>query len=213
MKSAKAFGKLAVATFLLTLGTLVCSSLAWGQNSLEFPDFTATQVFTSGKADIAMKVYRAGSSVRVERSAALSTLYDPTSSKVYNLTTYPDKSHQCVAMKPEQAKMLPSPLELMQGKIVKRTTVGNEVVEGHAAKVENVVVARPDGKQIEFKVWQAEDLKGVPVKIEAHIDEVVLTAFYRDVVTGAADPSLFTAPEKCTPFEKMGQVAEMKVIK
>ena len=91
------------------------------QDSWSFPDFTATQVFQSRRADLTMKVYRSGSSVRVERSAAISTLYGPVSGKVYNLTTYPDKSHQCVSMNPAQAKMLPSPLELILGRIVKRS--------------------------------------------------------------------------------------------
>jgi hypothetical protein len=160
-----------------------------------------------------MKVYRSGDSVRVDRSGALSTLYVPSKSKVYNLTTYPDHSHQCVVMKPEQAKMLPSPLELLQGSYVKRTAAGTEVVDGHPCKIENVVVTRPDGKTIESKVWEAQDLKGIPVKIESHIGEFTLSAAYRDISTDMPNPQLFTAPEKCTPFEKMGQVVEQKIVK
>ena len=100
----------------------------------------------------------------------------PSSSKVYNFTTYPDHSHQCVAMKPDQAKMLPSPLELLQGSNLKRTAIGTEVVEGHPTKVENVIVTRPDGKTVESKVWEAEDLQGIPVRIESHIGEITLIA-------------------------------------
>ena len=160
-----------------------------------------------------MKVYRSGDSVRVERSGALSTLYVPSKSKVYNLTTYPDHSHQCVVMKPEQARMLPSPLELLQGSDVKRTAAGTEVVDGHPCKIENVLVTRPDGKTLESKVWEAQDLKGIPVKIESHLGEFTLSAVYRDISTETPDPQLFTAPEKCTPFEKMGQVVEQKILK
>jgi hypothetical protein len=207
MKS-KAFNNLAIAIILLIL-----SSITWGQEAFDFPDFSATQVFQSGKADMPMKIYRAGSSVRVERSAALATLYMPASSKVYNFTTYPDKSRQCVAMKPEQAKMLPSPLEMLQGPILKRTSLGTEVIEGHSCKVESIVVAQPDGKTIESKVWEAEDLKGIPVKIESHLEDVTLKAVYRDIVIGAPDQALFTVPEKCTPFEKTWQVAETKILK
>ena len=180
------------------------------QNSWTFPDFSATQVFPSSKADLTMKVHRSGSSVMVERGPAISTLYVTDDRKVYNLTKYPDQSHQCVSMKPEQAKMLPSPLELIQGKILKRTSGGTEVFEGHTTKIESVVVARPDGKTIESKVWEAEDLQGVPLKIESHLEDVTLRAVYRDVVLGTPDKARFTVPDRCTPFEKMWQVAEVR---
>lgn len=144
----------------------------------------------------------------------MTTLYMPASSKVYNLTVYPDGSRQCVVMRPDQAKMLPSPLELLNGTIAKRNSAGTEVVEGHASKIESVVVTRPDGRTIESKVWEAEDLQGVPVKIESQLPEgLKLTAVYRDIVLGTPEKALFTPPVKCTPFEKMGQVVEQKIIK
>ena len=200
---------------VLILGWLAFffGGLVQAQESWNFPDFSANQVFQSRRADIAMKIYRSGSSVRVERSGALSTLYVPAKSEVYNLTVYPDQSRQCVAMKPEQAKMLPSPLELIQGKILKRTAVGSDVVDGQSVKVEDVTVAQPDGKTIESKVWEAEDLKGIPVKIESYIDGITLRAVYRDIVIGAPDQALFTIPDRCTPFEKMFQVAEIRDLK
>ena len=205
MKSNELLGQVLIGLFLFASGTV-----AQGQEGWRFPDFSATQVFPSRKADIKMKVHRSGSSVRIERSGALSTLYVTAKSKVYNFTTYPDNSHQCVSMAPAQARMVPSPLELIQGKIVKRTVIGLEVVEGHPTKVESVIVARPDGKKIESKVWLAKDLRGIPVRIESHLDRITLQAVYRDVVIGEPSADLFTVPEKCTPFEKMWQVAETK---
>jgi hypothetical protein len=197
----------------LLLGWLVeFGGVVQAQESWTFPNFSSTQVFSSRKMDMAMKVYRSGSSVRVERSDAISTLYAPASSKVYNLTVYPDKSHQCVAMKPEQAKMLPSPLELILGRIVKRTPAGSEVVDGHSSKIEDVVVVEPDGKTVESRVWEADDLQGIPVKIESHLDGITLRATYRDIVIGPPDEMLFRVPDRCTPFEKMGQVAESRVL-
>jgi len=196
-----------IAMFVLASGAIV-----YGQDAWTFPDFSATQVFESRRTNMEIKIYRSGSSVRVERSAAMSTLYVPSKSKVYNLTTYPDHSHQCVVMNPDQAKMLPSPLELLQGKDLKRTPAGTEVVQGHLCNIENVVVTRPDGKTIESKVWEAQDLQGVPVKIESHLEDITLSAFYRDIALGTPDQALFTIPEKCTPIEKMGQVVEVKIL-
>jgi len=197
-----------IVLFLIASGAVAHGQVAWS-----FPDFSATQVFDSRKAAMSMKVYLSGSSLRIERSDALSTLYVTSTSAVYNLTTYPDRSHQCVVMKPEQAKMLPSPLELLQGSDVKRTLVGKENLQGHPCNVEDVVVKRPDGSTIESKVWEAQDLQGIPVRIESHIGDITLSAFYRDIVVGAPDHKLFAIPEKCTPFEKMGQVAEHKTIR
>src|SRR5438309_10774818 len=80
-----------------------CGGFIHAQDGWKFPDFSAKEVFPTNKAEIVMKVYRSGSRVRVERSGALSTLYMPMSSKVYNLTVYPDQSRQCCSMKPEHA--------------------------------------------------------------------------------------------------------------
>jgi hypothetical protein len=205
------FPKLLVPAIISLFG-LAPSSL-FAQNGWAIPDFSATQVFQSRRADLSMKVYRYGSNVRVERSGAMSTLYVTAKAKIYNLTTYPDQTHQCVSMNPGQARMLPSPLELIQGKVVKRIPGGSEMVEGHKTKIETVLVVRPDGKKIQSKVWEARDLNGIPVKIESHVGKTTLTALYRNIKIGSQDHSLFTVPERCTPFENMGQVAEMRVLK
>ena len=186
MQLSELFRKVTMAVFVLVSGTL-----AHAQDALSFPDFSATQVLESRKADVSMKVYHSGDSVRIERSGAIST----------------------VGMKPEQARMLPSPLELLQGSHLERTALGTEVVEGHPCKIENVVVKRPDGKTIESKVWEAQDLRGIPVKIESHIGELTLSAVYRDIAMGTPDQNLFTVPEECTPFENMWQAVEQKTIK
>jgi hypothetical protein len=193
--------------------TFAFVGMTYAQEGWKFPDFSATQVFQSRRGEMAMKVCRSGSSVRLERSAAISTLYATQSSTVYNLTTYPDNSHQCVSMKPEQARMLPSPLELIQGKVAKRVLLGSEVVEGHPTKIENVTVIGMDGNLIESKVWEADDLQGIPVKIESQIQGITLRAIYRDIAIGALDKVLFEVPGRCTPFEKMGQVAESSMLK
>jgi len=200
-----------LAFVMLSLGIHVSAQNA--ESSWKFSDFSATQVFHTSKYDISMKVYRSGSSVRVERTSAIATLYMPASNSVYNLTEYPDGSHQCVVMRPDQAKMLPSPLELLNGTKVKRSSAGTEVVDGHKCTVEIASVTRSDGKTIESKVWEAEDLDGVPVKIESQLAEAKLTAIYRDIVLGTPDKALFTPPSKCTPYEKMGQVVQQQVIK
>jgi hypothetical protein len=200
------------AAVMVLVSSAIFSRAQESESPWKFPDFSATQVLQSAKFEIPMKVYRSSSSVRVERTAALATLYVPASSKVYDLTVYPDGRRQCVAMTSDQAKMLPSPLELLYGIKVKRTPAGTEFVEGHTCKVETIVAIRTDGKTVQSKVWEAEDLEGVPVKIESQLPGgSKLTAIYRDIVLGTPDKALFTPPDLCTPFEKMGQVAVHEV--
>jgi hypothetical protein len=198
---------------LIAVCTVTSGSFVYGQEGLKLPDFSATQSFESRKASMSMRVYHSGSSVRVERSAALSTLYVPSESKVYNLTTYPDQSHQCVVMKPEQAKMLPSPLELLQGRNIERTSAGAENLDGHPCNIENVVVTRADGSTITSRVWEAQDLKGVPIRIDSRIGEITLSATYRDISFDPSEKDLFSLPETCTPLEKMGQVVEQATLR
>jgi hypothetical protein len=201
--------------FAAGLVLVLCAFIAKAQDSgspWNFPDFSAIQISGGERRPLPMKVYWSGESLRIEKTPALADLFSSANGKVYRLTVYPDKSRQCVVMTSQQAKMLPSPLQLLQGTNVKRTPAGTETVEGHSCKVELVSVTR-DGEIIESKVWEAEDLKGVPVKIESQVDHRKFTAVYRDIAFGALDQAIFTPPEKCTPFEKMGQVVENKTIK
>lgn len=181
-------------------------------NPLSFPDFSAIQLMGPARRPLPAKVYWSGKSMRVELTPSIATLYLPASGKVYKLTVYPDKSRDCIVMRTDQAKMLPSPLELLQGTKVKRTSAGTETVEGHSCKIENVVVTRADGTIIESKVWEADDLKGIPVKIESQTENGKFVAVYRDFVLGKLDKALFTPPDKCIPYEKMGQVVEDKTL-
>jgi hypothetical protein len=116
-------------------------------------------------------------------------------------------------MTPEQARMLPSPLQLIQGKVVKRQAAGSEIVDGHKTRIEDVTVMQLDGKTSESKVWHAVDLQNIPIEIESYIKSTTLKAYYRDIHAGALDKALFQVPDVCTPFERMGVVAEMSVVK
>jgi hypothetical protein len=62
-------------------------------------------------------------------------------------------------------------------------------------------------------VWLADDLKGVPVKIESPDTGMRMSAVYRDIVLGTPDRALFTPPIRCIPSNTMGQIAEHTVYK
>jgi hypothetical protein len=178
------------------------------EDAWAFPDFSATQVMQAAGFEMPAKIYRSGSAVRVQKTDTLGTLYMPALGKIYDFTTYPDGSRQCVVMRTDQARGLPSPLELLFGIKVIKTSAGTETVEGHDCKVEKVTVTRPDGTKVESQVWEAEDLKGIPVKIVSQMEGAKFTVVYRNIVMGEPDKALMDQPGKCTPLEKMGQVAE-----
>jgi hypothetical protein len=180
--------------------------------SLDIPDFTAVQLMGRGRRPLPMKVYVSGPNVRVEVSPVLATLSLQESLKVYRLTVYPDKTLGCIVMRPDQALGPQSPLQLLQGTVVQRTQLGSEEVNGHKCTVESVEVKTMDGKTVKSKMWRAEDLKGAPVKIESEMERGKLLAVYGDVVLGTPAKTLFAVPDKCTPFEKMGQVVEEKTL-
>ena len=201
--------KKAAAIAVLALAPATHLHAQAAENGWNFPDFSATEVFRTPAYDINLKISRSGSRIRVDKDDAISILY-VSLDKVYSLTGYPDGSHQCVVMKPDQPHGLPSPLELLNGTKVKRSPAGTEVVEGHKCNVETAVVTRADGSTVEAKVWEAQDLKGIPVKIESQLGGHKFTALYRDIKIGTPDQALVTPPAKCTPFEKMWQVVEQK---
>jgi hypothetical protein len=195
---------------------LVCASPAAARaqsaaSSWDFPDFSATQVLRSTKYEMAAKVYRSDAAARAEYNSQLTRLFVPANSKIYNLTVYPDGSRTCVASPPDRGMGLPNLLELLYGGDARRTVVRSEVVEGHPTSVEDVVVSKNDGQSVRFTVWLAQDLQGVPVKIESDHTGMKLTAVYRDIVLRSPDKSLFAVPDRCIPVDRMGQIAEQKV--
>ena len=155
------FGRLVALTTLLVPGTLARAVDAW-----KLPDFTATEhLQTRGRGLPPSKIYRSGTKFRIEFGVGLATIYRPEDDLAYNLFHTDTPHPACVQMKTSQVTMVPSPMQLISGAKVERTDAGSEQFEGHKCKVETVVVTAPDGKTVSLKVWEAEDLRNVPVKI------------------------------------------------
>lgn len=165
-----------------------------------FPDFSATQEMGNLAPG---KVYQSGGNFRVELIPGFAVIYLAAGNKVYDLFS----RGNCIQVSPEKETRLPIPLQLLTGTKVERTPVGTEVVDGHTCKVENVVVTTAEGKITQSKVWEAQDLKGAPVKIESQTPHGKVVATYRDIVLGTPDPALFKPPSPCAPENKMYQVA------
>ncbi len=198
MRLSRTIGKVA-AVVVLASSAIVARAQDSG-SSPNFPDFSATQEMGNMAPG---KVYQSGPNFRAEQAPGLVVIYLAASNKVYNVFS----RGNCIEVPPEKATRVPVPLQLLTGTKVKRTPAGTEVVDGHRCKVENVVVTTADGKIRQSKVWEAEDLKGAPVRIESQTENGRVVATYRDIVLGTPDPALFKPPSKCVPEDKMYQVA------
>jgi hypothetical protein len=204
MKMSTIVGKV-MAISALTSAALIASAQNSGDAG-KMSDFSATQAASTRGQAISMKIYRSGTSIRYEPNPAISMIYMPDDQKVYKIMGFPDGSHQCVVARTDQSAV-PGNIQLLAGSKTERTPAGTETVDGHVCRVSNVVVTRSDGKTTESKLWEAEDRQRTPIKIETQTEDGAITITYRDIVLGPPDPALFKLPAKCTPLEKMGQVA------
>jgi hypothetical protein len=169
----------------------------------KLPDFSATEI----RGSIKWKIYHSGSRLRVEPSSAAATIWAPDEDNVYNLLILPEKT-TCVVMKTAQAQIIRSPLQLVYGSnTTKVPAAAKEVVDGHTCTVLDGVTTSANGKTFRSKIWAADDLKGVPLRIDVYAEPGVVTSTYHDVVVGTPDPALFKFPGKCIPQEKTYQVA------
>jgi hypothetical protein len=89
------------------------------------------------------------------------------------------------------------------GVTVERAASGQDTVDGHSCKIEDVTVSSPNSssklmKPIKLRFWEAEDLRGFPIKVEFLRSTPHNPAIhYKNVVLGPQDPTLFIYPRNC----------------
>jgi hypothetical protein len=86
-----------------------------------------------------------------------------------------------------------------RGSSYERIPIGEEAVDGHQTHVEDIVVHDPKNPVVvHFRLYEADDLQGFPIKIENRRDHAYpWVIHYKDVRLGPQDPSLFIFPAKC----------------
>jgi hypothetical protein len=189
---------------LIAAAAIVMASAAIPEDSFVLPDYSATEVAHVRGREIAYKIYHSGSNFRIDFSPELAVLYMPARDAVYRLMF---KSTQCIETQGTRPRPVSGPLQLLAESKVKRAPIGTEVAEGHYCKVESVSTTAADGTMHQFKVWQATDLKGIPVRVDLQSGAGVVTTTYRDIKLATPDSALFTPPANCKPFEKTYQIA------
>jgi len=80
-----------------------------------------------------------------------------------------------------------------------RVPVGEETVDGHLTRVEEVSIKRKSKDPLKLRFWEAQDLQGFPIKMEherpGNLPPRSWT--YEKVDVGPQDPTLFIYPENC----------------
>jgi len=141
-------------------------------------------------------VYRSGNFMRMQAVNAGKTHYFINDLK--KTRSWGMSAAGCVRLKLLYSRSFPFFLS-GPGYSYERIPVGEETVDGHQCKVEDIKVNSPTNpQQLHFRLWEAEDLQGFPVKIEnlrEHVYHWVIK--YKDVVLGPQDPTLFVVPTKC----------------
>ena len=188
---------------LMILLILCLAIVAQAQNPFDTSkQFSATVVMSGmpthgreGQGD--MKIYRSGDKMRTSMPGGAGYMIMELSQH----TGYMVMSNgMCMQMTPQGQS---NPFSQAQNATIERSPAGTDTVDGHACKVENLTVTPRDGQPSKMKVWEAEDLKGFPIKIEMQSTRGPVTIEYKDVSLNEPDASLFSHPENCRQMPTM----------
>lgn len=172
--------------------TILCLALtAEAQDPFDsFKQFSATMMMI-GVPEGSMKIYRSGNRVRV------SVLVDGGYSiaDLDHHTMYAVTNKGLCTQSAAQGHMTPFAQD--KNSVIQRTPAGTDTLDGHPCKVEMMTVTPKNGQPAKMKVWEAEDLKGFPIKVEIESNRGPMAVEYKDVSFSEPPASLFTHPENC----------------
>ena len=141
------------------------------------------------------KIYRSGDLMRVD---------GPVEYMVTNLRTKATfsvlyKTGYCLHGSVPAARTYP--FFVTRNATVTQVDRGEETVDNHPTKIEEVTITREGGSDVKLLIWEAKDLQGFPVKMRRVATAVVGSkdreVLYTDVQLGPPDASLFLAPKDC----------------
>ena len=144
-------------------------------------------------------VYRSGKLMRSEGAEGRNFLI----TNLITQDTYGVANTGCLHDRHPYVRAIPFSFTGLDVKM-ERTAGGQETVDGHSCKIEDVSLNSPKlPNPIKLRLWEAEDLQGFPVKIEfVRIGGHDPVIHYKNVVLGPQDPTLFIYPKTCEPAPK-----------
>jgi hypothetical protein len=178
----------------------------------KFKDFSAIE---NGSLlpgfDTDVHIYRSGNLMRTEGSLKAPSYYvtDLAKRKSSSVT-----SRTCLNMHVAYARTFPFFVP-EEGARYEIAPAGEATVDGHHCKLEDIRIHRLKRSEVpEFRLYEAEDLDGFPIKIENRRPNAyhwIIT--YKDVHLEPQDSSLFIVPEKCASdadWKQLGAGAKTK---
>jgi hypothetical protein len=136
-----------------------------------------------------MKIYRSGDKMRTTLGAMGYMVMDLTQH-----TNYMVMNGMCMQMNMTGQQ---NPFAQAAGATIERSPAGTDTVDGHTCKVENMTITPQKGKPVKMKAWEADDLKGFPVKVEVQTERGPVSILYKDISFDTPAASLFTHPDNC----------------
>jgi outer membrane lipoprotein-sorting protein len=195
--------RIVLSTIVVGLVIAGLASAAQAQNPFETQkQFSATVVISGMPAGGPMtqgdmKIYRSGDKMRMTMGQMGYVVMDLTPHTNYMVMG----SGMCMQM---PATRQQNPFAQASGATIDRSPAGTDTVDGHSCKVENLTVTGQSGKVVKMKAWEADDLKGFPIKVEVQTDKGPVTLQYKDISFDAPPASMFTHPDNCRAMGAMG---------
>jgi hypothetical protein len=160
-----------------------------------FPEFSAVMVGSARTGDDRESyIYRSGNLVRTSGPEGFGYF-------ITDLTTFETFAVSTTGcLHDRNPYFRTAPLSSKRpGQTVQRAASGQETVDGHSCKIEDVTLSSPKlPAPIKLRFWEAEDLHGFPIKVEfLRAKEHNSVIQYKNVVLGTQDPTLFLHPNSC----------------
>jgi hypothetical protein len=162
-----------------------------------FPEFSAIMVGSVVTGDDReAHIYRSGKLVRTEGLEERNFLI----TDLTTLETFGVSATGCLHDPNPFYRSAPYS-SMRPGYTVERVASGQETIDGHSCKIEDVTLSSPKlPRPIKLRFWEAEDLQGFPVQVEfQRPSKQNAVIHYKNVVLGPQDPTLFIYPKSCEP--------------
>lgn len=146
------------------------------------------------------KIYRLGKLVRLDYETGY-RITDLETRQMWGV----DGNHCLEFPNPDAGSF---PFSAFQDFKANRVKTGEEeMVEGHACKIEEITLTPTEGipLDVHMKLWEAEDLGGFPMRIEIERAGQKVTSSYRSVSLEPPDPKRFWHPAKCVSAGGLGE--------
>jgi hypothetical protein len=141
------------------------------------------------------KIYRSGDLMRVDGPVE----YMVTNLRTKETFTVLYKTGYCMTGSVPAARTYP--FFVTRNATVIQVDRGEETVDNHPTRIEEVTITREGGPDLKLLLWEAKDLQGFPIKMRRAATSIVGSkdrqVRFTDVQLGPPDASLFVEPKDC----------------